>query len=90
VNYAWWYGPEDGASARLYGSVSGVSSVASASRKLGRTAHAYVGPSTLVADTTASDEVAALEGTGTVVKPPRFGGSLWLIRRVAMGLADQV
>ena len=73
VNYAWWYGPEDGASARLYGSVSGVSSVASASRKLGRTAHAYVGPSTLlhtlVTDTTApADEVAALEGAGTVVK----------------------
>ena len=41
--------------------------------KLGRTAHAYVGPSslvhTLVTDTTApADEVAALEGTGTVVK----------------------
>jgi hypothetical protein len=39
----------------------------------GRTAHAYVGPSalvhTLVTDTTApADEVAALEGTGTVVK----------------------
>ena len=41
--------------------------------KLGRTAHAYVGPSTLahtlVTDITApADEVAALEGTGTVVK----------------------
>ncbi len=41
--------------------------------KLSRTAHAYVGPSTLVhtlvTDTTApADEVAALEGTGTVVK----------------------
>jgi DeoR family fructose operon transcriptional repressor len=41
--------------------------------KLGRTAHAYVGPSalvhTLVTDTTApADEVAALEGGGTVVK----------------------
>src|SRR5580693_4456217 len=41
--------------------------------KLGRTAHAYVGPSTLVhtlvTDTTApADEVAAIEGTGTVVK----------------------
>jgi DeoR/GlpR family transcriptional regulator of sugar metabolism len=41
--------------------------------KLGRTAHAYVGPSTLVrtlvTDTTApGDEVAALEGAGTVVK----------------------
>jgi DeoR family transcriptional regulator, fructose operon transcriptional repressor len=41
--------------------------------KLGRTAHAYVGPSslvhTLVTDTTApADEVAALEETGTVVK----------------------
>jgi DeoR family fructose operon transcriptional repressor len=41
--------------------------------KLGRTAHAYVGPSTLVhtlvTDNTAPpDEVAALEGTGTVVK----------------------
>jgi DeoR/GlpR family transcriptional regulator of sugar metabolism len=41
--------------------------------KLGRTAHAYVGPSTLVdtlvTDTTApADEVAALEGTGTAVK----------------------
>jgi DeoR/GlpR family transcriptional regulator of sugar metabolism len=41
--------------------------------KLGRTAHAYVGPAallhTLVTDTTAPpDEVAALEGTGTVVK----------------------
>jgi DeoR/GlpR family transcriptional regulator of sugar metabolism len=40
--------------------------------KLGRTAHAYVGPSTLVhtlvTDTTApADEVAALEATGTVV-----------------------
>lgn len=40
--------------------------------KLGRTAHAYVGPSalvhTLVTDTTApADEVAALEGVGTVV-----------------------
>lgn len=40
--------------------------------KLGRTAHAYVGPSsllhTLVTDTTAPpDEVAALEATGTVV-----------------------
>jgi DeoR family transcriptional regulator, fructose operon transcriptional repressor len=39
----------------------------------GRTAHAYVGPSalvhTLVTDTTApADEVAALEGTGAVVK----------------------
>ncbi len=41
--------------------------------KLGRTAHAYVGPSalvhTLVTDTTApGTEVAALEGDGTVVK----------------------
>ena len=41
--------------------------------KLGRTAHAYVGPSelvhTLVTDTTApAEEVAALEGAGTVVK----------------------
>ena len=41
--------------------------------KLGRTAHAHVGPSTLVhtlvTDTTApADEVAALEGTGTIVK----------------------
>jgi DeoR/GlpR family transcriptional regulator of sugar metabolism len=41
--------------------------------KLGRTAHACVGPSalvhTLVTDTTApADEVAALEGTGTVVR----------------------
>jgi DeoR/GlpR family transcriptional regulator of sugar metabolism len=41
--------------------------------KLGRTAHAYVGPAalvrTLVTDATApADEVAALEGTGTVVK----------------------
>ena len=41
--------------------------------KLGRTAHAYVGPAallhTLVTDTTApADEVAALEGAGTVVK----------------------
>jgi len=41
--------------------------------KLGRTAHAYVGPAalvhTLVTDSTApADEVAALEGTGTVVK----------------------
>src|ERR1700684_155420 len=41
--------------------------------KLGRTAHAYVGPAalvhTLVTDTTApDDEVAALEGTGTIVK----------------------
>ena len=41
--------------------------------KLGRTAHAHVGPAslvhTLVTDTTApADEVAALEGTGTVVK----------------------
>ena len=40
--------------------------------KLGRTAHAYVGPAalvrTLVTDATApADEVAALEGTGTVV-----------------------
>ncbi|MFE2102221.1 DeoR/GlpR family DNA-binding transcription regulator [Streptomyces sp. NPDC059468] len=41
--------------------------------KLGHTAHAYVGPSTLlhslVTDSTApADEVAALEGAGTVVK----------------------
>jgi DeoR/GlpR family transcriptional regulator of sugar metabolism len=41
--------------------------------KLGRTAHAYVGPPTLVhtlvTDTSApADEVAALEGVGTVVK----------------------
>jgi hypothetical protein len=45
----------------------------SATVKLGRTAHAYVGPSTLMhtrfTDTTApAEEVAALEGTGTVVK----------------------
>jgi len=41
--------------------------------KLGRTAHAHVGPcsllTTLVTDTTAPpDEIAALEGTGTIVK----------------------
>src|ERR1700733_7715405 len=41
--------------------------------KLGRTAHAYIGPSalvhTLVTDTTApAEEIAALEGAGTVVK----------------------
>jgi DeoR family fructose operon transcriptional repressor len=41
--------------------------------KLGRTAHAYVGPATLihtlVTDTTApADEIAALERTGTIVK----------------------
>jgi DeoR family fructose operon transcriptional repressor len=47
--------------------------IAAAGSKLGRTAHACVGPSTLlrtlVTDTTApADEVAALEGTGTVVK----------------------
>jgi DeoR/GlpR family transcriptional regulator of sugar metabolism len=41
--------------------------------KLGRTAHAYVGAATLlhtlVTDSTApADEVAALEGGGTVVK----------------------
>ncbi|MFF5029958.1 DeoR/GlpR family DNA-binding transcription regulator [Streptomyces collinus] len=47
--------------------------VATDGSKLGRTAHAYVGPSallhTLVTDTAApADEVAALEGAGTVVK----------------------
>lgn len=47
--------------------------VAADGTKLGRTAHAYVGPSTvlhtLVTDTAApTDEVAALEGAGTVVK----------------------
>ena len=45
----------------------------SGSSKLGPTAHAYVGPSalvqTLVTDTTApAEEVAALEGAGTVVE----------------------
>ncbi|MEY9844596.1 DeoR/GlpR family DNA-binding transcription regulator [Streptacidiphilus sp. MAP5-3] len=47
--------------------------VAADGGKLGRTAHAHVGPATLlhtlVTDTTApTDEVAALEGAGTVVK----------------------
>ncbi|AEM80213.1 DeoR/GlpR family DNA-binding transcription regulator [Streptomyces violaceusniger] len=47
--------------------------VAADGSKLGRTAYAYVGPSThlhtLVTDTTApADEVATLEATGTVVK----------------------
>ncbi len=47
--------------------------VAADGSKLGRTAFAYVGPTTLlhtlVTDTTApADEVAALEGAGTVVK----------------------
>jgi len=48
--------------------------------KLGRTAHAYVGPSTLVhtlvTDTTApADEVAALEAAGTVVRTAQSSGS---------------
>ncbi|MEU5594812.1 DeoR/GlpR family DNA-binding transcription regulator [Streptomyces sp. NPDC020298] len=47
--------------------------VAADGSKLGRTAHAYVGPSTLshtlVTDTAApADEAAALEGAGTIVK----------------------
>lgn len=47
--------------------------VAANGSKLGHTAYAYVGPSTLlhtlVTDTSApADEIAALEGTGTVVK----------------------
>ena len=42
------------------------------SSKLGHTAHAYVGPSTVVPLSSPTnppaDEVAALEGTGSVVK----------------------
>jgi hypothetical protein len=52
---------------------SGAQDPAADGGKLGRTAHAYVGPSTLVhtlvTDTAApADEVAALEAAGTVVR----------------------
>lgn len=67
------YDLEDAAVKKASIAVARRTVVAADGGKLGRTAFAYVGPSTLlhtlVTDTTApTDEVTALEGTGTIVK----------------------